>query len=99
MDRQLTLPPQKEFHQPTLDACFVWGRPQLSAPAANLARRYTLDRSADVLAEGGAQLALRADEPDQEGAAACVQFMKGVWPDPDRRTFRPSFLRRAAYLE
>src|SRR5262245_48414357 len=99
MDRHFTLAAQEEFHEPALDARFVWSRPQLSAPAANLARRYALDRSADVLAQGGTQLALRADEPDQQGAAPCVQFMKGVWPDPDRRTLRPSFLRRAAYLE
>src|SRR5262245_59136645 len=99
MDRHGASAAQQEFHEPALDARFVWSRHQLSAPAANLARRYALERRADVLAEGDTQLALCADEPDQQGAAPCVQFMKGVWADPDRRTLRPSLPRRAAYLE
>jgi len=99
MDRHGTLATQEEFQQPTFDARFVWSRRQLDAPAANFMCRYALDRTADVVAEGGTQVALRADESDQQGAAPRVQFMKGVWPDPDRRTFPPSFLRRAAYSE
>src|SRR5262245_50298950 len=99
MDRRGTFAAQEEFQQPTFDARFVWRRPQLGAPAGNLICRYALDRTADVLAEGGTKVALRADEPDQQGAAPRVQFMKRVWPDPDRRTFPPSSLRRAAYSE
>src|SRR5215510_7082474 len=99
MDRDVALAAQQEFHQPALDARFAWSRPQLGAPAGNLPFRYALNRSADVLTEGGTQVALRADEPDQQGAAPRVQFMKGVWPDPDRRTSPPSFLTRAADSE
>src|SRR5215831_15040375 len=99
MHRHVTPAAQQEFQQPPFDARFVWSRPQLGAPAANLTSRDALDRTADVLAESGTQVALRADEPDQQRAAPRVQFMNGVWPDPDRRTFPPSFLRRAAYAE
>src|SRR5262245_28504017 len=99
MDRHVALTAQEEFHQPALDARFVWSRPQLGAPAGNLPCRYALNRTADVLTEGGTQVALRADERDQQGPAPRVQFMNGVWPDPDRGTSPPSFLRRAAYSE
>src|SRR5262245_3814426 len=99
MDRHRTFAAQEEFQQPTFDARFVWSRSQLAAPAANLTCRYALDRTADVITECGTQVALRADEPDQQIAAPRVQFMRRVWPDPDRRTFPPSCLRRAAYSE
>src|SRR5262245_803595 len=97
MDRHGTLAAQEELQQPSFDARFGWSQPQFGAPAANLWCRYALDRTAEALTEGGTQLALRADEPDQQAAAPSVHFMKSVWPDPDRRTLRPSFLRRTAY--
>src|SRR5262249_40260247 len=99
MDRHVTLAAQQESHQPALDAGFVRSLPQLGAPAGNFACRYAVNRTADVLAERGTQLAFRADEPDQQSATSRVHLMGGVGPDPGRTTSPPSFLRPVAHSE